>query len=162
MLIAEKHAPAGSSAGENLELPFEARCKSRLRARLANGEEIGLFLQRGQVMRHGDLLETSDGRIVAVQAAPETLMEVRCDDALQLARAAYHLGNRHVPVEIGASFLRFAADHVLAGMVRGLGLPVEIITAPFEPEAGAYGSGYGHSHLHDGAGSAPKIHEFRP
>lgn len=162
MLTIEKRAAPGGLAGDALELPFEARCKSRLRARLESGEEVGLFLDRGQGMRHGDRLEAADGRIVEVRAAAETLMEVRCDDALQLARAAYHLGNRHVPVELGDGFLRFTADHVLGGMVRGLGLGVEIVSAPFEPEGGAYGSGYGHSHLHDGAGSAPKIHEFRP
>jgi urease accessory protein len=126
-----------------LLLPFDQRSKSRLRTMLDNGEEIGLFLERGSVLRGGDLLACDDGRIVEVVAAPETVSTVRSHDSLHLTRAAYHLGNRHVALQIGAGWLRYQHDYVLDDMVRGLGLSVETEQAPFEPEAGAYGS---HSH----------------
>jgi urease accessory protein len=123
-----------------LELPFELRQKSRLRTRLASGEEAALLLPRGEVLRGGDLLAASDGRVVEVVATPEKLLHIEADD---LARVAYHLGNRHVPVQVGHGFLRIAEDHVLEEMVHKLGARVSHIDAPFEPEAGAYG---GHPH----------------
>jgi len=83
-------------------LPFEQRQKSRLRTVLANGEEAGIFLERGTILRGGDFLQADDGRIVRVVSAEEDLMEVRAADASALARAAYHLGNRHTPVQVGA------------------------------------------------------------
>ena len=167
MLLIEACAPDGGAAAcERLALPFESRCKSRLRTRLASGEEAGLFLERGRVLRGGDRLLGNDGRVVEVVAAVEALMEARSDDALQLVRAAYHLGNRHVAVEIRAGCLRFAHDHVLGEMVRGLGLPVAEIEAPFEPEAGAYGHHGAHGGQGHGAGgegglahARPKIHD---
>lgn len=126
-----------------LELPFDLRNKSRLRTTLSSGEEIGLFLERGTVLRGGDQLACDDGRIVEVIAAPESVSTVRSMEPLQLLRAAYHLGNRHVALQVGAGWLRYQHDYVLDDMVRGLGLSVEVAEAPFEPEAGAYG---GHSH----------------
>ncbi len=162
MLLIEACAPDGAAACERLALPFESRCKSRLRTRLESGEEAGLFLERGRVLRGGDRLLGNDGRVVEVLAAPEMLMEAASDDPLQLARAAYHLGNRHVAVEIRAGRLRFAQDQVLGEMVRGLGLPVIEMEAPFEPEAGAYGhrgadgSSGGEGEL---AHPRPKIHD---
>ncbi len=141
--------PVGPSpAAERLVLPFELRQKSRLRARLASGAEVGLFLERGVVLRGGDLLLAEDGTVVEVVAALETVSTVKESDAARLARAAYHLGNRHVPVEIGAEWLRYGHDHVLDDMVRGLGLTVVVEQAPFEPEAGAYGHSHGHGHGH--------------
>ena len=136
---------AASPAAEQLVLPFELRQKSRLRARLASGLEVGLFLERGIVLRGGDLLLADDGTVVEVVAALETVSTVRDADATRLARAGYHLGNRHVPVEIGKGWLRYGHDHVLDDMVRGLGLSVVVEQAPFEPEAGAYGHSH-HSH----------------
>ena len=135
---------AASPAAEKLVLPFELRQKSRLRARSASGLEIGLFLERGMVLRGGDLLLADDGTVIEVVAAPETVSTVHESDATRLARAGYHLGNRHVAVEIGKGWLRYGHDHVLDDMVRGLGLSVVIEEAPFEPEGGAYG----HSHSH--------------
>ena len=120
---------------ERLELPFELRQKSRLRARLATGEEVGLMLARGSVMRGGDVVKTTDGRQVEIVAAKERLLHIESD---YVARVAYHLGNRHVPVQIGAGFLRIAEDHVLEEMVKKLGARVSHVEAPFEPEAGAY------------------------
>jgi len=140
-----------------LELPFEKRQKSRLRAQLDSGEEIALNLPRGEVLRGGDLVVASDGRIVEIVAQPEQVVHAVCADAAGLARAAYHLGNRHVPVEVGEGFLRFAADHVLEAMLQGLGATLTQMQAPFEPEAGAYAGG--HQHHGDGDGGA-RIHEF--
>ena len=121
---------------DRLELPFELRQKSRLRARLASGEEVGLMLARGTVMRGGDVVRAMDGREVEIVAAKEKLLHIESD---HLARVAYHLGNRHVPVQVGHGFLRIAEDHVLEEMARKLGARVSHIEAPFEPEAGAYG-----------------------
>lgn len=161
MIVIEAFAAPDAVATERLELSFDTRCKSRLRAKLASGEECGLFLVRGTVLRGGDKLLANDGRVVAVLAAAEPLMEVRSDDPLALARAAYHLGNRHVAVELQAGRLRLVADHVLGEMLRGLGLAVVEIEAPFEPESGAYGGhgGGGHGHSADGEGRGPRIHD---
>lgn len=156
--IRERAVVAADAADAELSLPFELRQKSRLRTRLASGEEVGLMLDRGTVLRGGDSLLTDDGRTVRVVAAEEALMEARCDDPDQLARCAFHLGNRHTPVEVRAGALRFAADEVLGGMLRGLGARVVAITAPFEPEAGAYAAGH---HHHSGeAKHAGIIHDM--
>jgi len=147
-----------------LRLPFEQRQKSRLRTRLVDGGEIGLFLERGTILRGGDCLRSDDGRIVRVTAADEPLMQATSADARALARAAYHLGNRHTPVQVGvdaytgAGWVRFGADHVLGEMVRGLGLVVTELSAPFEPEAGAYAAG--HHHHSSEARHAGVIHDF--
>ena len=150
------------AASEQLELDFGYRTKSRLRGKLVSGEEVGLFLPRGTILRGGHKLVARDGRIVEVVAASEDLIEVRCVDALALARAAYHLGNRHVAVQVGAdaagSWLRLQADHVLEGMLVGLGATVTALCAPFEPEAGAYA----HGHQHPGDGSGARIHMMSP
>lgn len=136
-------------AERRLVLPFSERSRSRLRAMLDNGEEAGLFLERGSILRHGDLLLADDGRVVKVEAAPETVSTVRTDDGLMLARASYHLGNRHVALQIGPGWLRYCHDHVLDDMLRGLGLEVSVELAPFEPEGGAYvAASHAHSHSH--------------
>jgi urease accessory protein len=153
MLLIESLYSGDASPTDRLELPFDTRTKSRLRARLASGEEVGLFLPRGTILRGGDLL-AGGGRVVEVVAAPEELLEACCRDLRELTRAAYHLGNRHVAVEVGPEWLRLAADHVLETMLAGLGCQVRHLTAPFEPEAGAYAPG----HQHPGDGSKAKIH----
>ena len=166
MIAIEHLANPDQPASERLLLPFDARCKSRLRTRLASGEEVGLYLERGGVLRGGDRLLANDGRIVEVVAADEALMQARSADPLTLARAAYHLGNRHVAVQLETGWLRFAADHVLGEMVAGLGLPVTEIVAPFEPEAGAYAhkevplGDAGHSHA-EATTPGAKIHQYR-
>jgi len=144
VLSISARAEPGAQAAADLVLPFEMRQKSRLLTKLATGEEVGLLLDRGSVLRGGDLLRASDGRIVRVVAAVEALMEARCGDAASLARCAFHLGNRHTPVEVRAGALRFAADDVLARMLRGLGAEVLALQASFEPEAGAYAAGHHH------------------
>jgi urease accessory protein len=135
-----------------LELPFEARQKSRFKAKLVSGEEVGVVLPRGEILRGGDLVTASDGRVIEVASQPEKLLHVEAEKPVGLAKIAYHLGNRHVPVEVGDGYLRIAEDHVLERMVEGLGAKVTRVTAPFEPEAGAYG-GVGHEH------GAAKIHD---
>ena len=163
MLLIEKFAAGKPAATEAIELTFDLRCKSRLRTRLVSGEDCGLFLERGTVLRGGDRLLGNDGRVVEVVAAPEALMEaagdVNAGDPLLIAKAAYHLGNRHVAVQLLPDRLRFSADHVLGDMVRGLGLTVAEITAPFEPESGAYGHAGAHGHSADGEGRGPRIHD---
>jgi urease accessory protein len=136
------------TAERKLVLPFGERSKSRLRALLDNGEEAGLFFERGSVLRHGDLLIADDGRVVEVQAAHETVSTVHTADALMLARASYHLGNRHVALQIGPGWLRYQHDHVLDDMLRGFGLAVEVGQAAFEPEGGAYVAASQHTHTH--------------
>ena len=135
--------PADAQA--TLTLPFEQRQKSRLRIRLDNGQDAGLFLPRGTVLRHGDRLRATSGLVVEVRAAPEAVSTARADDALLLARAAYHLGNRHIALQLGPGWLRYPHDHVLDNMARELGLTVNREQAPFEPETGAYGGGH-HRH----------------
>lgn len=140
-----------------LELPFERRQKSRQRAALASGEEVAIELPRGIVLRGGDRVVASDGRVIEVVARPERVVHVECDTPEALARAAYHLGNRHVPVQVGAGWLRIAADRVLERMLEGLGARMREIEAPFEPESGAYGA----HHRHDNeSGHGGRIHEF--
>ncbi|GLO12394.1 urease accessory protein UreE [Pseudomonas putida] len=131
-------------------LDVDSRIKSRLRVTLDDGREAGLMLERGHLLRGGELLADADGgQLIRVLAAPERVSTVRCADPHLLARAAYHLGNRHVPLQIEPGLLRFQHDHVLDDMLRGLGLTVEAEQAPFEPEAGAYQSApHGHSHAH--------------
>ena len=159
MLLLESHYSGSQAATEKLELDFAYRTKSRLRARLSSGEEVGLFLPRGSILRGGQKLLGKDGRIVEIVAAPEDLLEVRCADAFELARAAYHLGNRHVAVELGDGWLRIQADHVLENMLVGLGADVAPVRAAFEPEAGAYAPG--HQHSGEGSGAA-RIHMMSP
>ena len=120
---------------DKLKLSFEQRQKSRLRARLESGEEVALLLPRGNLMRGGDVVKTTDGRSVEIVAAAEKLLHI---ESPSLARVAYHLGNRHVPVQVGEAFLRIAEDHVLEDMLRKLGARVVPVEAAFEPEAGAY------------------------
>jgi urease accessory protein len=157
MLVVETRCEAQPQHDEELVLPFELRQKSRLRTRLASGEEMGLFLERGTVLRGGDYLKSNDGRVILVVAAAEKVLKVTCASAQELTSAAYHLGNRHVPVEVGNGWLRLGADHVLADMLHGLGAKVVEEIAPFEPEAGAYGGG----HQHGDGGHGGVIHQFR-
>ncbi len=136
---------APGSAETTLTLPYERRIKGRLRVTLDDGREAGLFLERGTSLKEGDLLSDGDGLRVRIVAAPETVSSVVCEDPLLFARACYHLGNRHVPLQIEPGRLRYQHDRVLDEMMRGLGLLVSVEQAPFEPEAGAY-SGGGHRH----------------
>ena len=153
-LVIHARSEPGAPATDRLALPFEMRSRSRYRAVLDSGDAVGVLLPRGTILRGGDKVRASDGRIVAIVAAPEPLLEARCRGILH-ARAAYHLGNRHVAVEVGDGWLRLLRDHVLETMLRGLGVETADVTAPFEPEAGAYS--HGHQH---GASSEARIHGF--
>ena len=147
MLIVSQRLDGDRQPDARLTLPFQMRSKSRLRTTLDSGEEVGLVLERGSVLRGGDLLLADDGRVIGIVAAAESVSTVRASDPWQLARASYHLGNRHVALQIGQGWVRYQHDHVLDEMVRGLGLDVVVEAAPFEPEAGAYGTT---SHRHGG------------
>jgi urease accessory protein len=139
---------------DSLVLPFERRQIARQRAVLASGREVAIVLRRGTVLRGGDVLRGRSGEAIAVVAAPEELSTVYCNDRRRLARLAYHLGNRHVALEVGDGWVRYARDHVLDDLVRHLGGDAVHETAPFEPEAGAYAS----AHSHDDAGRHRHAH----
>jgi urease accessory protein len=132
-----------------LTLPLESRVKCRLRVTLDNGDDAGVFLERGDQLREGDLLASENGYRVRIRAAAEEVSTARSDDPLLLARACYHLGNRHVPLQIAPGWVRYQPDHVLDQMLQVLGLEVSTDRAPFDPEPGAYGGrthGHGHGH----------------
>ncbi|MBT3144506.1 urease accessory protein UreE [Neptunomonas phycophila] len=153
-----KQVDVSLASQATLSLPINKRIKGRLRVELDTGEEAGLFLQRGITLRDGDQIATEDGYVVRIIAANESVSTVQCHDPLLLTRIAYHLGNRHVPLQVGDGFVRYQHDHVLDDMVKGLGGQVVSEQAPFEPEAGAYGGssshghhehGHHHAHAHD-------------
>jgi urease accessory protein len=134
-------------------LEFSDRQKSRGLLKLDDGSEAALLLERGTGLQHGDRLLADDGLVVLVQAALEGLSIVTASDPLDLCRAAYHLGNRHVPLQISALRLAYLHDHVLDDMVRELGFHVVFAAERFEPEAGAYGHGHAHASRPPGAHS---------
>ena len=141
---------------EKLILPFDQRQKARQRARLCSGREIGIQLPRGTVLRGGDFLRSTDGALVEIIAAHEPVSTVRTRNLRELTRAAYHLGNRHVALEVGVGWIRYLEDHVLDAMIEQLGLVVVHENEAFEPEAGAYGEGPSpHVHHH---GESPHLH----
>jgi urease accessory protein len=150
LLRATGRAAAGEPPNAALSLPYEARQKRRLRTRLEDGRELALLLGGSPSLRAGDRLRAEDGSVIEVRAEPEPVSRVPCGEPLLLARACYHLGNRHLPVEIGPDFLRYPADHVLDALVEQLGLRVVRALEPFEPEGGAYahGSAGRHAHAH--------------
>ncbi len=164
MRIANAFADRNAVATERVVLPYDARRKSRLLARDASGDELGYVLPPGTVLRHGDKLTAPDGTVIEIVAAVEPLLEARASSPRELARAAYHVGNRHVPLELRDGCLRLQRDHVLADMLIGLGCTVADVEAPFDPEGGAYPS-HAHGREFDpGHGphrSTSKIHEFK-
>lgn len=143
MLKLTETTESQESPDDTLTLPFDARQKSRQPATTQGGIQVGVFLPRGQTLKHGAVLTNSQGFKVRIEAAPEALSVVKCAEPLLFARACYHLGNRHVALQILPGELRFLTDHVLDQMLVGLGLSVAHETLPFEPEAGAY-----HNHGH--------------
>ena len=165
MLTIQKLIPQGQGLAAVLlkraatvELDWDVRQKSRFDATDSTGRHLGVFLNRGTVVRGGDVLVAEDGSLVRVIAAPQPVLEVRAcaqhGSPFDLQRAAYHLGNRHVPLALQPGHLTLKPDHVLADMLRQMHLTVTETLAPFEPEAGAYAAG-GHDHGHDPAPSAP-------
>ena len=160
MLSINKLIPQGRSLAKvllkrasSVELDWDVRQKSRFDATDSTGRALGVFLSRGSVVRGGDVLLAEDGSLIVVKAAAQPVMVVRhCTEhgsAFDLMRAAYHLGNRHVQLELQSERLLLERDHVLADMLRHMHLLVSDEELPFEPEAGAYAGG-GHSHAaHD-------------
>jgi urease accessory protein len=147
-----------------LTLDWDTRQKSRFDATDSQGRALGVFLPRGAVVRGGDVLVAEDGSLVRVQAAPQDVLRITAcaehGSPFDLTRAAYHLGNRHVPIELQPDHLKIEPDHVLADMLRAMHMTVVAVSEPFEPENGAYGDhgtsshGNGHSHEHGHAGHA--------
>ena len=129
-----------------LVLPFDLRQKSRLRVKLKSGSEAALMLDRGTILRGGDLLMAEDGQVIQIIAAEEPVLRVTAATSQALMCAAYHLGNRHVPLQVGDGWLQLEQDHVLKEMLVGLGMTTSEHMAAFEPEAGAYGGGHRHHH----------------
>jgi urease accessory protein len=154
-LLAGGHglAPALLKRAATVELDWDVRQKSRFDATDSQGRQLGVFLPRGTAVRGGDVLVAEDGSLIRVVAAPQPVLVItHCKEhgtPFDLTRAAYHLGNRHVPIELKPDHLKIEPDHVLAGMLRSQHLIVHQTEAAFEPEGGAYGSGGGHSHGHD-------------
>lgn len=144
-------APVLLKRAQQLVLDWDLRQKSRFDALASDQQRVGVFLPRGTVLRGGDVLVTQEGGLLRVVAAPQPVLRITpCAEHGQpfdLLRAAYHLGNRHVPVELHPDHLQIEPDHVLADLLRSMHLTVEERMAPFEPEGGAYAAG-GHAHAH--------------
>lgn len=153
MLYLTQRVDSPGKLTASLTLPIDVRVKSRIKVTLNDGREAGLLLPRGLLLRGGDVLSNEDGsEFVQIIAADEGVSVVHCDDPFTLAKACYHLGNRHVPLQIMPGELRYHHDHVLDDMMRQFGLEVTFAHLPFEPEAGAYASeshGHSHGHSHD-------------
>lgn len=140
-------------------LNYEQRDRGRLRLTSTDGEEVRLFLERGKPLLVGEFLRATDGKIVKIEGAEEDVAHASCDDWQTFAKACYHLGNRHVKVEVGERWLRIKPDHVLEDMLHLLGLMVSHEHAVFVPESGAYAPGYGHSHGHSHSHSHGHSHD---
>ena len=146
-------APVLVKRAASVELDWDVRQKSRLGATDSRGRAIGVFLPRGTLLRGGDVLVAEDGSLIRVIAAPQAVLRITpCavhGSPFDLTRAAYHLGNRHVPIELTPEHLQIEPDHVLADMLRAMHLTVVELQAPFEPEGGAYAAhGHGHHPAH--------------
>jgi urease accessory protein len=155
-------APVLLKRAATVELDWDVRQKSRFDATDSQGRSLGIFLPRGTVVRGGDVLVAEDGSLVLVVAAPQPVLVITpCPThgyAFDLTRAAYHLGNRHVPIELKPDHLKIEPDHVLADLLRAMHLTVVEATVAFEPEGGAYSAGgHGHGHAHDHAPTAQKL-----
>ena len=147
-------APVLLQRAHTVELDWDVRQKSRFAATDSAGRELGIFLPRGTLVRGGDVLVAEDGSLVRVVAAPQPVLVITpCathGTPFDLTRAAYHLGNRHVPIELQPDHLKIEPDHVLADMLRAMHLIVTEQNLPFEPEGGAYAAGHGGGHHHHG------------
>jgi len=137
---------------DTVVLDFDDRHRRRMAMTGTRGLEFLLDLENAVALRGGDALVLDDGRLIEVVAAPEPLLEIRCNDPQHLVRVAWHLGNRHLPTQIMPKGLRIRRDHVIEAMVKGLGARVIEIEAPFDPEGGAYaGAGHAHAEAHSHA-----------
>lgn len=150
-------SPVLTKRAATVELDWDVRQKSRFSTTDSQGRDLGIFLPRGQAVRGGDVLVAEDGSLIRVRAAPQKVLRITAcakhGSPFDLMRAAYHLGNRHVPIELQPDHLKIEPDHVLADMLRSMHMTVIEAELPFEPEGGAYGSHVtndGHSHHHHG------------
>ncbi len=144
MLVLSEKLSIHKNIDEVIALPFETRQKSRFRHSTSQGVDVGVTLERGTILKHGDLLTGPEGKVIKVESLPEAVSKAHAASHHDLARAAYHLGNRHVAVQVGDGWLCFLQDHVLDAMCQQLGLTVSHEVAPFEPETGAYGGHHSH------------------
>ncbi len=161
-------APVLLKRAATVELDWDIRQKSRFEATDSLGRQLGIFLPRGTLVRGGDVLVAEDGSMVRVMAAPQNVLRITActthGSPFDLTRAAYHLGNRHVPIELKPDHLKIEPDHVLAEMLRAMHLIVNEVNESFEPEGGAYSAGgHSHGHTHDhahaqAAAPAPHVH----
>lgn len=135
---------SGLTAHDTLTLDYDDRKRGRFKSVTDSGEEIGIFLDRGKVLQQGQALETECGKIIIIISKPEVLTIATCDDWLVFSKCCYHLGNRHVPIQVGDRWLRFKPDHVLEEMVHIHGMATEQEELPFDPESGAYKGGHHH------------------
>ena len=158
MVRADTVLPKGDwigSPADTVVLDYDARHRRRIAMTGEGGTRFLLDLPRPAAIAEGDALRLEDGRLVAVRAAAEELLEVTCADRGRLMRIAWHLGNRHLPTEIRETALYIRYDHVIEGMLNGLGARTRPVARTFQPEGGAYGQGrtmaheHGHSHDHD-------------
>ena len=172
MLTVNKLLPQGRGLARVLlnrattvELDWDVRQKSRFDATDSGGRHLGVFLPRGTLVRGGDVLVAEDGSMIKVIAAAQPVLEVRICSAhgtpFDLLRAAYHVGNRHVQLELQPDHLKLEPDHVLAYMLRQMHLIVTETRAAFEPEGGAYAAG-GHGHAHEHAHAHDHGHSHAP
>jgi urease accessory protein len=159
MKLFTKHLPKGASMAKALiaraptiTLDWDQRQHSRLNGLSSIGDSVALFLPRGKVLRGGDVMVSEQGELLRILSANQTVLKITScpihGTPLDLPRAAYHLGNRHIPIEIQSSHLLMEPDHVLEQMLKNMGLIVQKCDLPFEPEAGAYEHGSNH-HVHD-------------
>lgn len=144
--IVRRPAVKAERVTDTVILDHQARHRRRIVMTGEKGTQFLLDLDKASVLDHGDALKLEDGRLVQVEAAPEKLIEVRTSSPLRLLKAAWHLGNRHVPAEITEEAIYFAEDHVLLEMVRGLGASATPVVRPFRPEKGAYEAAEAHGH----------------
>lgn len=155
-------APALAKRASTIELDWDVRQKSRFDATDSTGRSLGVFLPRGTVARGGDVLVAEDGSLIRVIAAPQAVLKItHCTQhgtPYDLIRAAYHLGNRHVPIELKPDHLKIEPDHVLADMLRAMHLIVHAVEEAFEPENGAYAAGGHHTHVEHSHGEHSHSH----
>jgi len=155
------------AASDRVVLDHDMRHRRRIVLRTVSGVEFLLDLKQATTLRHGDSLVLDDGQVIAVEAAPEKLVEIMADDADALMRIAWHLGNRHLPTQLMGDRIRIRFDHVIVDMVKGLGGAVREMMAAFDPEGGAYGfgttmghhRGHDHDHPHDHDHEHPRGHK---
>jgi urease accessory protein len=146
--IVRKAAVKSDRVADTVTLDHEGRHRRRMALKGEGGLDFLLDLDKAAVLNDGDAVKLEDGRLVLVEAAPQSLLEIRAENPLRLMRIAWHIGNRHTPAEIAADAIYIEDDHVLAEMVRGQGGTATPVTRPFQPERGAYEHDCGHDHGH--------------